>query len=63
MYRYLLLLSKENLWILQLLYFSTNINYKKVHIFAMDNDIKYLLYRDIQWDGQRYKWTYTYTNS
>lgn len=42
MYRYLLLLSTENLWILQLLYFSTNIlNYKKVHIFAMDNDIKY----------------------
>lgn len=41
MYRYLLLLSKENLWRLQLLYFSTNINYKKVHIFAMDNDIKY----------------------
>lgn len=41
MYRYLLLLSKENLRILQLLYFSTNISYKKVHIFAMDNDIKY----------------------
>lgn len=41
MYCNLLLLSKKNLWILQSLYFSTNINYKKVYIFAIDNGIKH----------------------